>query len=57
MQDDFDFDTEDTDNVVQIELTDEDFLYLAKMAHSEDITFNQLVNKALAEYLESVKDY
>jgi hypothetical protein len=55
MQEDFDFD--DADNTVQIELTDEEFLVLAKMAHSQDITFNELVNKALADYLESTKDY
>lgn len=54
MQDDFDYN--DVDNTVQIELTDEEFLVLAKMAHNQDITFNELVNKALANYLEFIED-
>jgi len=38
--------------IVTIELTDEQFLILAKEAHEQDITFNQLVNKLLRKYIE-----
>jgi hypothetical protein len=40
------------DTTITIELTDEQFLILAKEAHEQDITFNQLVNKLLREYME-----
>lgn len=32
---------------VEVDFTDEEFLKLAKWAHEEDITFNQLIQKAL----------
>lgn len=32
---------------VEIELTDEQFLWIAKQAHEEDITFNQMCEKML----------
>jgi hypothetical protein len=34
---------------IEIELTDQEFLGLAKQAHELDITFNQLVNNILAQ--------
>jgi len=34
---------------IQIEIPDEDFVVLAKIAHERDITFNQLVNDVLRE--------
>ncbi len=37
---------------VQIEISDEDFLILAKMAHERDITFNQLVEEIIKKALE-----
>ena len=37
---------------VEIELSDKEFLHLAKLAHEQDITFNQMVNKILFEYME-----
>lgn len=40
---------------VEIELTDEEFLKLAKIAHSRDITFNQLCNDLLREYMDRVE--
>jgi len=43
----------DEDNTIAINLTDEEFLTIAKMAHDLDITFNQMVNRALAEFLVS----
>ncbi len=40
---------------IQIDMSDDDFLRLAKIAHEHDITFNQLVNRLLMEYIETVK--
>jgi hypothetical protein len=37
---------------VEIELDDPTFISLAKMAHEEDITLNQMINKILQEYIE-----
>ena len=37
---------------IELELSSEEFLRLAKRAHEEDITFNQLVNKILLEHIE-----
>jgi len=46
----------DEDNTIAINLTDEEFLTIAKMAHDLDITFNQMVNRALAEFLVSTNE-
>jgi len=46
----------DEDNTITINLTDEEFLTIAKMAHDLDITFNQMVNRALAEFLVSTNE-
>ena len=32
---------------IQIDISDEDFLILAKLSHEQDVTFNQLVNNIL----------
>jgi hypothetical protein len=40
---------------VQVDLTDEEFLHIAKLAHEQDITFNQMVAKILEEYMEELK--
>jgi len=37
---------------VTVDLTDEQFLILAKMAHEQDITFNQLVCNILRKRME-----
>lgn len=42
------------DNTVEIELTDEEFIILAKEAHMLDVTFNQYVNKILKDYLDTL---
>lgn len=34
---------------IEIELSDSEFLSLARQAHEQDITFNQLVNNILAQ--------
>jgi len=41
---------------IQVELTDEEFLHIAKCAHELDITFNQMVNKILEQALEKESD-
>jgi len=38
---------------VEIDISDEDFIILAKEAHRKDVTFNQLVNEILLKALES----
>jgi hypothetical protein len=40
---------------VEVDLTDEEFLHIAKLAHEQDITFNQMVAKILEEHLEELK--
>lgn len=40
---------------VAVDLTDEEFLHIAKRAHELDITFNQMVNKILLQHLEEIK--
>ena len=42
-------------DTVQVDLTDEEFLHIAKCAHELDITFNQMVAKILEEHLEELK--
>jgi len=36
---------------VEIEISDEDFLNIAKMAHEKDITINQMMNQILEKYM------
>jgi predicted DNA-binding ribbon-helix-helix protein len=38
---------------ITIELNDEEFLFIAKMAHDYDITFNQMVAKILQEQIDN----
>ena len=40
---------------IQVDLTDEEFLHIAKQAHELDITFNQMVIKILEQHLEEIK--
>jgi hypothetical protein len=37
----------DTRENVEIDLSDEDFIQIAKLAHERDITFNQMVEEIL----------
>lgn len=41
---------------IQIDIPDEDFVVLAKIAHERDITFNQLVNDILREKMNEYDD-
>ena len=47
--------TGDGRSEVEIDLTDEEFLQLARMAHERDITFNQMVELILSEAIEKLK--
>jgi hypothetical protein len=40
---------------IEVDLTDEEFLHLAKCAHEQDITLNQLVNSILLQHLEDIR--
>ena len=40
---------------IQVDLTDEEFLHIARLAHDQDITFNQMVIKILEEHIEESK--
>lgn len=44
--------TPDTRETVSIDISDEDFLRIAKAAHDEDLTLNKFVEKLLIEVLE-----
>ena len=46
-----------TDNreTIEINLTDDEFLIIAKMAHDRDITFNQMVAIILQEHIDKNK--
>lgn len=37
---------------IEIEITDEQFLFVAKEAHDRDITFNEMFNIIMREYLD-----
>ena len=45
--------TDETDKMVdiEIELTDDEFLYVAKMAHEHGLTFNDMVVKILEDHI------
>ena len=36
---------------IQVELSDEEFLHIARRAHEQDITFNQMVIQILEQYI------
>ena len=37
---------------IEVDLTDEEFLHVAKMAHENDITFNEMVVRILEEHIK-----
>jgi hypothetical protein len=41
---------------IEVELTDEEFLYIAKRAHELDITFNKMVEKILWDEINKQGD-
>jgi len=44
------------DVAVEIDITDDTFLKISKVAHEKDITFNQCVNELLIDYIHSNED-
>lgn len=40
---------------IELELTDAEFLALARMAHEADITFNQMCEQILQDYINKVE--
>jgi predicted HicB family RNase H-like nuclease len=42
------------EETIQIDITDDQFLILAKAAHEKNITFNQYVNQVLKEYIDKL---
>ena len=47
--------TEKKYEIVPVELSDQEFLTIAKMAHDRDITFNQMVETILWNYINETK--
>jgi hypothetical protein len=45
----------DDREVVPVDLSDEEFLTIAKMAHERDITFNKMVEAILWSYIKDTK--
>ena len=41
---------------VDLQLTDEEFCVLAKLAHEKDITFNKLIEEILLEAIKEFKE-
>jgi len=40
---------------IKLDLTDEEFGKLARLAHNANMTFNDYCNKRLAEYIDELK--
>jgi len=47
--------TNDERSGLEIELSDEEFLSIARMAHNRDITFNKMVETILWQYINDTK--
>ena len=47
--------TNDGRSEIEIDITDDEFLRLAKMAHERDITFNKMVEHILSEEINRLK--
>jgi hypothetical protein len=43
--------TEEQRVEIEVDISDEDFLYIAKQAHERDITFNDMINIILSEQI------
>lgn len=39
---------------IELDLTDEEFIFLAKEAHMQDITFNEYIEQILMEYMKTL---
>ena len=47
---------EDTRENIEVTLSDEEFLAIAKLAHDRDITFNKMVEEILWKEIKRVED-
>lgn len=41
---------------LDIDLTDDEFLYVAKQAHERDITFNKMIEQIIMRYMMDVQE-
>jgi deoxycytidylate deaminase len=41
---------------IEVDLSDNEFMHIAKMAHERDITFNQMVGIILQEQIELLRE-
>lgn len=41
---------------IEVDLTDEEFLHIAKCAHELDVTFNQMVTKILEQHIQDLRE-
>jgi hypothetical protein len=49
--------TPEQESVIELNLTDEEFINLAKEAHMQDLTLNQYINNILKNYIETLTDF
>ena len=45
----------DNREMIELDITDEEFLHIAKAAHMLDITFNEFIEQAVREVIEAEK--
>jgi len=57
LSDDIEFDSEHVQGKkmvdIEIDIDDNEFLYVAKMAHDRDITFNKMIEQILTQFMEA----
>jgi len=41
---------------VEVDFTDDEFLYVATLAHERDITFNQMIGHIIQEHIDTLED-
>lgn len=46
---------QDNRSTIEIDLTDEEFMHIARLAHERDITFNQMVEHILQQEIDRRK--
>jgi purine-nucleoside phosphorylase len=46
---------DDNRETIEVDLSDEEFLHIAKLAHERDITFNQMVEIILQTQIDRLK--
>lgn len=46
----------DNREVIPVDLSDDEFMHIARMAHERDITFNKMVEIILTDYMNATRD-